>query len=295
MVALLAGLLVGCDKAEDKPAPAADADDQPAADVVEQPADTDDTPAVDGDDLPELPEIEAPVVEDDLAPEVDTPEASEVPDAPEAPEVDLPGPDAPVAETPVTGTDPDGADQLITDFQDAVRSRDADALAALFNVDSVAAPMLGASFGSAFAVMDFQDAVKDTFGEAGVETLFGPNADSGLEEILDVAPEDVVYEIDGDSGVVHVGEGNPTKVVRVDGEWKIDPEGGMQFPTDPAEIEMMMTMSQEMTALFEGLTTQTVAPGMTIDTLKTAMEDGMFEIMMKMMAQQGGGGMMPPQ
>jgi hypothetical protein len=199
----------------------------------------------------------------------------------------------------------DGADQLFLDFQNAIRAQDADAMVACFYFgDSMqeaaaGAAIMSSSFESAFALSKFHDAAETRFGEAGIIEIFGEDAagQAGFEDILDLSPEEMTYNIEGDRGVVLDPDGNPMNIIRVGDRWMLDltQNGPSPFPTDPAEVQAMVAMADNMTALFEGLTAQVGEEDATPTTLKEAMENGMFEIMMQMMAQQGMQGPPMPQ
>jgi hypothetical protein len=254
--ALLAGLLVGCSKTEKAPAPTTAQEALPES--HDEAPTGDPSPGIPAEELPDLPEIQPPALEEDSPPPA------------------------------IEGTAPDGADDLILRFQQAVRDRDAEALADCFSVPALQEAVVLTGFQSSFAAMKFQDAVREVFGEEGVIEVMGGVFDPGLEGVLEVSAEELVYNIQGDRGVILSEEGRDTEIVRVDGVWRIELGAVEGFSTDPAEIATMVMISEKMAALYDDLTRQVHAPDMTPAQLKAMMEEGQFAISMDILARQGG-------
>ena len=165
--------------------------------------------------------------------------------------------------------------ETVLNMRDALKSNSESAFVACFDATEKQKKMLSSVFNGAQAMMDFQDAVEDAFGEEGAEKVMG--AGQAFDALLEAGTDDLEVTEDGDKATVAVkgADDDPMELVRKDGKWFIvfDEEE----PSDE-ELEQQTKMAEAMAKVFRDMAKKAGEDGMTPEKLNEEMNTAMAAV-----------------
>ena len=182
-----------------------------------------------------------------------------------------------------------GADtpaEAVMNLRDSLVDNDQDAFVACFDVDEPQQKVLGAFFGFAQSLKNFDEKVVAAFGEEAASVFREDGPPNPFGELADLTEDDLIIEEDGDTATVRKvdddDDDDPLQLVRTDGDWLIVFDDA---PTSEEEAEAATKMLAAMATVMDDAAEAAGQPDMTPEALQEKIGVDMISVMMEMAAE----------
>ena len=174
-------------------------------------------------------------------------------------------------------------------LRDSLVDNDQDAFVACSDVDEQQEKVLGAFFGFAQSLKNFDEKVVAAFGEEAAALFREDGPPNPFGELADLTEDDLIIEEDGDTATVRKvddedeDEDDPLQLVREDGDWLIVFDDA---PTSEEEAEAATKMLGAMAKVMDDAAEAADDPDMTPEALQEKIGVDMISVMMEMAAER---------